>query len=70
MQNKKKVFAYDSATGSGTDTSTDPFPTKDPNDYLAPRIDKMPLINVLIIVALILGIAFLYIQVVKQAKTF
>jgi hypothetical protein len=53
---------YDSAIATGTDNTTDPVITNDPNNYLAPRIDEISVIQWLLI-------AFLFLSVIKQSKT-
>jgi len=68
MNNKKRIFLYDSAVGDGTDSTTDENITKDPNNYLAPRIDRIPIIQYLIIIALIMGIALMYMEFLKKSK--
>ena len=69
MNNKKKVLLYDSAVGIGTDSSVDPNPTKDPNNYLAPRADSIPLVQYLLIIALVVAIAFMYVELLKELKS-
>jgi hypothetical protein len=66
MNNKDKVFRYDSATGTGTDTTTDPGILRDPNLYLAPRIDKAGIIQWLIIAILVVIVFSLYFNFFKQ----
>lgn len=68
MKNKDKVFRYDSATGAGTDNSVDSNVTIDPNNYLAPRIDRMSIIQWLIIAILVVIVISLYLNFFKQLK--
>lgn len=60
--------AYDSAIGTGVDNSIDPVITKDPNQYLADRVDRISITDLLIITVLILVSVFLAIQIGKSAN--
>lgn len=51
--NNKKQILFDNATGSGSDTSTDPSSRSvNPNNYLPPVIGGGGLVKILIIVVL------------------
>lgn len=67
-QHKKRIL-FDAATTEGTDGSTDPSPSTDPNNYLAPKINEISLIQWLLIAALVVSIGLLFVSVAKQSKS-
>lgn len=70
MKNKQNIIPYDCATGGGTDSTVDTGAILDPNQYLAPRADgKMNIIEWLVIIGLIVGIALVCVSLVKQTKS-
>lgn len=60
IANKKRLL-FDRADGSGTDNTTDPGAAENvnPNNFLPPIIGGSKIIQVLAIVALVLGIIYL-----------
>jgi hypothetical protein len=69
-QNRDKVFnAYNSADGTMNDTSTDAVITRDPNDYLVPKINGMTLVNTVTIVVGILAVIILLPLALKNIKS-
>lgn len=64
LHNFDKVWS-NNATGAG-DQTTDPNPTKDPNNYLAPLVTNN-ILNTLVIIAIILVVSYLIILTIPKA---
>lgn len=60
--------SYDNADGLGVDATTDTTITRDPNDYLSPRIDKFSLLEFLGVVVLILIVVYFSIHIGKNSS--
>lgn len=61
IMDNQRLFLYDNATTGGSDSTTDPgaAATVDPNDYLPPVIGGSKFLQLLAMVALVLGIIYL-----------
>lgn len=57
----QKLFVYDNAATTGSDNTTDPNAAAiiNPNDYLAPVVGGSKVIQILAVIALVLGIIYL-----------
>jgi len=60
---------YNSADGTTQDATTDAVITRDPNNYLAPKINGFTVINTLMIAVGILGVIILLPMALKQLKS-
>jgi hypothetical protein len=70
-KNRNAVFnGFNSADGTGTDTSTDAVITRDPNNYLAPKINGFTVYNTTAIIVALLSIAILLPMAIKSVKSF
>lgn len=68
--NRDSVFnGYNGADGVTTDGSTDAVITRDPNNYLAPKINGFTAINTVIIVVGILAAIILLPMAIKTIKS-
>ena len=67
IDNKEK-FLFDNAVTTGSDNTTDPNAATaiNPNDYLAPVVGGSKVIQVLAVIALVLGIIYLIKLNLKQ----
>lgn len=63
-----KAIIHNNADGTEADNSVDENPTKNPNDYLAPRVDSVNILYLLAIVALVLLCGYLSVSIAKQSK--
>lgn len=69
--NRNRVFnGYNSADGTSQDNSTDVVITRNPNDYLSPKVNGFTVMNTVIIVAGILGVIILLPLALKTVKSF
>jgi len=62
------LLPFNSADGTATDGSTDTNITRDPNDYLAPRADRMRMTDMIILIAAVLTIITSLIVLIPYAK--
>ena len=70
IHNRNKVFnGYNSADGTTQDNTTDAVVTRNPNDFLVPKINGFTIMNTVIIAAGILGIIILLPMALKQIKS-
>lgn len=71
LRNRDAVFSrYNSADGTTNDTSTDPVITRDPNNYLVPKINGFTLANTLTIIVGVLAVVILFPMALKAIKQY
>lgn len=71
FKNRNAVFSgFNSADGTTNDTSTDAVITRNPNDYLVPKINGFTVINTLTIAIAIIAIIILLPMAIKTAKSY
>lgn len=70
-RNRNQIFGhgYNSADGTTTDTSTDTVITRDPNNYLVPKINGLTVTNTITIAVGVLAIIILLPMAIKQFKS-
>jgi hypothetical protein len=67
--NRDGIFGrYNAADGTTNDTSTDPVITRNPNDYLVPKINGFTVSNSLTIVVAILAVIILLPMAIRTIK--
>jgi len=64
------LSGYNSADGTITDTTTDPVITRDPNNYLVPRIDQSTIAQTLAIIVAVIAIIILLPMAIKTVKSY
>lgn len=71
-KNRNYVFSggYNSADGTTTDASTDPVITRDPNNYLVPRVNAITVSHTLLIAVGILAVIILLPMAIKTLKQY
>lgn len=70
-RNKNAVFVgYNSADGTTTDNTTDATITRDPNNYLVPKVNALTAVNALHIVIGVLAVVILLPMAIKTIKSF
>lgn len=72
MRHRNIVFSpgWNGADGTTNDTSTDPVITRDPNNYILPRITSMNITHGLMITIGILAVIILLPIAIKTIKNF
>jgi hypothetical protein len=71
QRNRDAVFGkYNSADGTTNDTSTDPVITRDPNNYLVPKVNGFTIVNTLTIVVAVLAVVILFPMAIKAIKQY
>lgn len=70
-RNRDNVFRrYNSADGTTNDTTTDAVITRNPNDYLVPKINGFTVTNSLTIIVAVLAVIILLPMAIKNVKQF
>lgn len=70
-RNRDNVFnGYNSADGTTTDASTDAVITRNPNDFLVPKINSLTVVNALHITIGVLAVIILLPLAIKTVKSF
>jgi len=64
------ILGYNSADGTTTDNTTDPVITRNPNDYLLPKINGFSLLNTMSIIIAALAIIILLPLAIKTVKSY
>lgn len=68
-RNRDMIFnGYNSADGTASDNTTDPVITRNPNDYVLPRITSMNVAHGLLITVGVLAVIILIPMAVKTLK--
>lgn len=69
-RNRDMILGYNSADGTTTDASTDAVITRNPNDYLLPKINGFSLLNTMSIIIAVLAIVILLPLAVNTVKKY
>lgn len=70
FKNRNMVFnGFNSADGTMNDSTTDAVITRDPNNYLVPKINGMTMVNTVTIVVGVLAVIILLPMAIKQIKS-
>jgi hypothetical protein len=70
FKNRNMVFnGYNSADGTTNDSTTDAVITRDPNNFLVPKINGMTAVNTITVVVGILAFIILLPLAIKQIKS-
>lgn len=64
------VGGHNSADGTGNDSTIDAVITRDPNNYLVPKINGFTLINTLHIAIAVLAVIILLPMAIKSIKSY